>query len=136
MAGIWIIAENRGQTLELLNIGCELAANMGTQVSAFIFQDRECTQDYIDCGADEVLLLPPLADNQSLDAYIPRIVEEATQGDPDLILIPATARGKEMAARIHLHAISIASHVHGGKLPLVCYKRIGNDIPGVDDSSL
>ena len=100
MAGIWIIAENRGQTLELLNIGCELAANMGTQVSAFIFQDRECTQDYIDCGADEVLLLPPLADNQSLDAYIPRIVEEATQGDPDLILIPATARGKEMAARI------------------------------------
>jgi len=100
MAGIWIIAENRGQTLELLNISCELAANMGTQVSVFLFTDRERAQDYIEYGADEVLLLPPLADNQSLDVYIHRIVEEATQDDPDLILIPATARGKDLAARI------------------------------------
>jgi electron transfer flavoprotein alpha subunit len=100
MAGIWIIAENRGQTLELLNIGRELALQMENQVSAFIFYDRERVQDYINCGANEILLLPPLADDQSIDAYIPRIVEEAQQDDPDLILIPATARGKDMAARI------------------------------------
>lgn len=100
MAGIWIIAENRAQTLELLKIGRELAIQMETQVSAFIFYDRERAQDYIECGADEVLLLPPLADDQSIDTYIPRIVEEAKQDDPDLIIIPATARGKDMAARI------------------------------------
>ncbi|MEN6319064.1 MAG: electron transfer flavoprotein subunit alpha/FixB family protein [Syntrophaceae bacterium] len=100
MAGIWIIAENRGQTLELLNIGFELAANMKSPISVFLFTDRERAQDYIEYGADEVLLLPPLADNQSLDVYIPRIVEEATQDDPDLILVPATVRGKDMAARI------------------------------------
>jgi len=100
MAGIWIIAENREQTLELLNIGRELSEKMGTQISVFISHDRENAQDYIKFGADEVLLLPPLADDQSFDAYIPRIVEESKQDDPDLILIPATARGKDMAARI------------------------------------
>jgi electron transfer flavoprotein alpha subunit len=88
------------QTLELLNIGRELAVQMETQVSAFIYYDRERMQDYIDCGADEILLLPPLADDQSIDSYIPRIVEEAQQDDPDLILIPATTRGKDMAARV------------------------------------
>jgi electron transfer flavoprotein alpha subunit len=100
MAGIWIIAENREQIMELLNISRELAAEMEISVSAFISHDREHAQDYIDCGADEVFLLPPLAADQSTDAYIPRIVEEAKQDDPDLILIPATARGKDLAARI------------------------------------
>jgi electron transfer flavoprotein alpha subunit len=100
MAGIWIISENRGQTLELLNIGREIAAKMGTRVSALLSQDREQARDTIDRGADEVLLLPHLSSDQSIDAYIPIIVEEAKQGDPDLILLPATARGKDMAARI------------------------------------
>jgi len=100
MAGIWIISENREQTLELLNISRDLADKMGTQVFVFLFQDRERGGDYIECGADEVFLLPPLTEDQSLDAYIPRIVEEAKQDDPDLILIPATARGKDMAACI------------------------------------
>jgi electron transfer flavoprotein alpha subunit len=100
MAGIWIMSENRGQTLELLNIGHEIAAKMGTKVSTFLSQDREQAQDTIDRGAAEVLLLPHISSDQSIDAYIPLIVEEAKQGDPDLILLPATARGKDMAARI------------------------------------
>jgi electron transfer flavoprotein alpha subunit len=100
MAGVWIIAENREQTLELLNIACELAADIGTRVAAFLSQDHERVQDYIDCGADEVLVLPPLASDQSIDAYIPIIAEEAKTGDPDLMLLPATMRGKDMAARI------------------------------------
>ena len=100
MAGIWIIAENRGQTLELLNIGREIAAKMGTRVSAFLSQDREQAQDTIKHGADEVLLLPPIVSEQTFEAYIPVIVEEAKKDDPDLILLSATARGKDMAARI------------------------------------
>jgi electron transfer flavoprotein alpha subunit len=100
MAGIWIISENREQTLELLNIGRELSAKTGTRLSVFLGQDREHANDYIECGADEIFLLPSLAEDQSLDAYIPRIIAEAQQEDPDLMLIPATARGKDMAARI------------------------------------
>ena len=41
---------------------------------------------------------PPLSSEQSPESYIPVIVEEARKGDPDLILLPATPRGKEMAA--------------------------------------
>ena len=100
MAGIWIIAENREQTLELLNIGRELATKMGVQISAFLSQDRERAQDYIHHGADDVLFLPPLTGDQSIDAYIPIIVEEAKTADPDLILLSASMRGKDMAARI------------------------------------
>lgn len=100
MAGIWIISENRGQTLELLNIGREIAAKMGTRVSTLLSQDREQARDTIDHGADEVLLLPHLTGDQSIDAYIPIIVEEAKKGDPDCILLSATARGKDIAARI------------------------------------
>lgn len=100
MAGVWIISENREQALELLHIGRELAVKMGTNISALLSQDREQAQDYIKHGADEVLLLHPLTGDQSINAYVPVIVEEAKKDDPDLILIPATARGKDIAARI------------------------------------
>lgn len=100
MAGVWIISENRGQALELLHIGRELAVKMETNVSALILHDREQAQYFIEHGADEVLILPPLTGDQSIDAYIPTIIEEAKINDPDLILISATAKGKDMAARI------------------------------------
>jgi electron transfer flavoprotein alpha subunit len=100
MAGVWIISENRERALELLNIGRQLAAKMGTHVSALLYQDREEVQDCINHGADEVMLLPPLSSDQSPDIYVPVIIEEAKKGDPDLIVLPATARGKDMAARI------------------------------------
>jgi electron transfer flavoprotein alpha subunit len=100
MAGVWIISENRERALELLNIGRQLAAKMETRVSALLYQDREEVQDCISHGADEVMLMPPLSSDQSPDIYIPVIIEEAKKGNPDLILLPATARGKDMAARI------------------------------------
>jgi electron transfer flavoprotein alpha subunit len=100
MAGIWIFAEKREQVLELLNIGRRLAAKTGTTVSALLPGNPEAARDYIAHGADEVLLLPPLADDQSYEAYIPVIVEEAKTADPDLFLCAATLRTREIAARI------------------------------------
>lgn len=100
MAGVWILAENREQTLELLNIGQDLASKTGTRLAAFLWHDRELAQDYISHGADEVLLLPSLSEDQPLDAYIPVMAEEAQKEDPDIVLVAATLRGKEMAARI------------------------------------
>jgi electron transfer flavoprotein alpha subunit len=46
------------------------------------------------------LFLAPLEEDQPLEAYIPVIAEEARREDPDIFLITATVRGKEMAARI------------------------------------
>ncbi|MDQ5986827.1 MAG: Electron transfer flavoprotein alpha subunit [Syntrophus sp. SKADARSKE-3] len=100
MAGVWIFAENREQTLELLNIGQSLAAKMGSKLTALLSQDQAHAGEYISRGADEVLLLASLSEDQSLDAYVPVIADEARKADPDLFLIAATSRGKDLAARI------------------------------------
>ncbi|MBM4272425.1 MAG: electron transfer flavoprotein subunit alpha/FixB family protein [Deltaproteobacteria bacterium] len=100
MAGIWTFAEYREHMLELLNIGRGLAAKTGMKITTLLCHDREQARDCIQRGADEVLLLPPLAGDQPLDVYIPLIVEEAKKGYPDVILVSATTRGKDMAARI------------------------------------
>lgn len=100
MAGIWIFAEKREQALELLNIGRRLAAKTGAAVSALLPGNPDAAPDYIAHGADEVLLLPSLAADQSYEAYIPVIVHEAKTADPDVFLCTATTRGKDLAARI------------------------------------
>lgn len=100
MPGIWIFGENQEQTLELLSIGGQIAAKTGTGISVFTNQPQDKAKEYAGFGADEILLLAPLASGQSLDAYIPVIAAEAKAMDPDLILISATAKGKDLAARL------------------------------------
>ncbi len=100
MAGVWILAESRNQTFELLSAAMQLAEQLGTQVSAFIWEDAGSAPEYITRGADQVLVLPPLAADQPLESYVPVIVTEAKQQKPDIFLVAATSRGKEMAARI------------------------------------
>jgi electron transfer flavoprotein alpha subunit len=100
MAGVWILADNRDRTLELLSVAVGLAEKLNTKVAAFLWNDLQLAQDYIAHGADEVLFLAPLEEDQPLEAYIPVIAEEARREDPDIFLVAATVRGKEMAARI------------------------------------
>jgi electron transfer flavoprotein alpha subunit len=100
MAGIWIFAESLEQTKELLSIGSDLASKLGTTTSVFLQGDTGGADDYIACGADEVLVLPALSEDQPLDAYIPVIAAEAQTADPDIFLIAATVRGRDMAARL------------------------------------
>ncbi|MDD4802136.1 MAG: electron transfer flavoprotein subunit alpha/FixB family protein [Syntrophomonas sp.] len=100
MSGVWIFAENREQSLELLNIGGELASQIGTKLVNIILGDNGQAQDYIDYGADEVWLLPALGPDQTLLAYAPVIADEAKQEDPDIFLVAGTLRGKELAAII------------------------------------
>lgn len=99
MAGVWILAESREQTLELLGAGKDLAAQLGVKVAAFA-ANNELAREYISCGCDEALLLPPLAKGQPLESTVPLIVEEALLSDPEIILAGASQRVREMAARI------------------------------------
>jgi electron transfer flavoprotein alpha subunit len=100
MAEVWVLAENREQTLELLTVGRQLADQMGGQLAALLCQDRERSRDYVAHGADEVLVLPPLAADQPVDAYIPVIADAAKKEEPAVLLVAATARGKDLAARV------------------------------------
>jgi len=86
--------------MELLNIGGQLAAKTGTGISVLTVRPRDKAEEYAQFGADEIMLLAPLAAGQSLDAYIPVIADEAKAKDPDLILVSATAKGKDLAARL------------------------------------
>ncbi|MHC1727669.1 MAG: electron transfer flavoprotein subunit alpha/FixB family protein [Syntrophobacteraceae bacterium] len=99
MAGIWVFAESREHTRELLGAGRELADKMGTTLGVFA-QGSSAAKEYIGCGADEVFVLPVLAGEEPLEAYAPVLADAAASGDPDVFLIGATARGKTIAARL------------------------------------
>ena len=100
MPGVWIFSEKKEQSFELLSIGRETAAKMGGGVTVLLAANAAGGQECLDRGADQVLLLPALPADQSTDAYLPVLAEEARQGEPGLILFAATARGKELAARL------------------------------------
>jgi electron transfer flavoprotein alpha subunit len=99
MPGIWVFGEGRDQTLELLTAGKNAAKALETKLVAFT-QERQWAGEYVARGADEVFVLPQLAEGQPLESYVPVLAETARHEDPDLLFIAATARGKEMAARL------------------------------------
>ncbi len=100
MSGVWIYADKYEQGLELLTAGRGLADMLGMKLTALVSGDINRAQDFITRGADEVLLLPPLAENQPVQDYVPIMADEARDADPDVFLIAASLKGKEMAARI------------------------------------
>ncbi len=100
MSGVWLFAERRDLVLELLTIGRRLASQTGAKLTAIVPDEGDQTDAYISCGADELILLSPLPESMPLDAWIPVIAEEAKQAEPDIFLFTATARGKDMAARL------------------------------------
>jgi len=99
MAGIWVFAEGAEHTLELLCAGRKVAEQLGVQPVAFA-PDEVLARRYLAHGAREVFVLPGLAPDQGLEAYVPVLAQAAAQEEPDVILIGATQRGKEMAARL------------------------------------
>jgi electron transfer flavoprotein alpha subunit len=100
MAGVWIYADRIETGRELLTLGRKLADGLGQSLTALLAGEQDLAQDFIARGADEVLLLPPLAEGQPVQDYVPLIAAEAQGADPDIFLIGGNLRGKEMAARI------------------------------------
>ncbi|MDD2619127.1 MAG: electron transfer flavoprotein subunit alpha/FixB family protein [Syntrophomonadaceae bacterium] len=100
MAGIWIFAENHKHCLELLNPGQKLAQKLGSPLAIFLWQDKELIKDYVSHGAEQIFVLPPLAADQTLEAYVPLIADLARREQPDVFLLGSSLRCKEMAARI------------------------------------
>ena len=100
MAGIWIVAETREQAFELLGAGRLPASEMGAAVTAVISKGSASPEECIARGADEVLLLVELATGEPFGAHLPVLEQEVRAASPDLVLFSATARGKELAARL------------------------------------
>lgn len=100
MACIMIFAQSRGQALEMLSAARSLADPLGAAVTAVIAAPGIDFQEIADCGADEILCLPPLPEDQGIESCVPMITASAKGRDPEAFLLPATALGKEMAARL------------------------------------
>lgn len=99
MAGVWILAESLETGRELSTIGRTLADNIKSDLTVITWQSIS-NQEYFTYGADKVLLLPSLAQEQPPQSYIPVIIEAARQDMPEVFLFTASLLGKEMAARI------------------------------------
>lgn len=99
MSGIWILSEGREQTLELMSKGLELARELNEDLVAFS-SSPTTAEEYIANGADLVYLLKPLTDQEVWSAYAEVIAAQAGQDNPSLIMLAATMRGREIAARL------------------------------------
>jgi len=97
MPGTWIFGETAEQLRELASAALALGI---TPVTGLSVQAQESAEALFPAGIDEVLILPALPEGQAIDAWIPTIAEEAKKADPALILVAATARGKDLAARL------------------------------------
>ncbi len=100
MAGIWIFAEKKELVLELLTPGGELAARQGEKLTVVVPAAEEAPADYIAAGAGEVVLLSPLPEDMGITAWLPVLAGEIREADPEAVLLAATSRGKELAARL------------------------------------
>ena len=99
MPGIWVFAESREQTLELLNAGQSLAREIGGPLTAFAIAGPEAdlAQTYIEHGADEVLLSRRcLRINRGRRMFC--LGRNCTSGRSRGLLLGGTLSGNEMAA--------------------------------------
>ncbi|MCR4400040.1 MAG: electron transfer flavoprotein subunit alpha/FixB family protein [Syntrophomonadaceae bacterium] len=99
MAGIWVVAEHADTALELLTPARQVADSLGGPVVA-VWLGRQEAPPLFAHGADEVLVCTHGGDDQPLEAQVPVLVAEALQAQPEAILVGASLRGREVAARM------------------------------------
>jgi electron transfer flavoprotein alpha subunit len=73
---------------------------MGAALTVVVSKGSAEPGECIARGADEVLFLAELAPGEPFGAHLPVLEQEAKAASPDLVLVSATARGKELAARL------------------------------------
>lgn len=96
MADIWAYSEDTTVTKQLLALGRQLAGD-GQEVRA-ITLDADATQELVAGGADKVYVLK--GSNSWPESYAKAIATLAQQELPQVFLIGATLRGKDIAAKV------------------------------------
>ena len=130
MAGVWIIVEHRDGalrkvTFEAASAAKTIAGELGTEVTAVMLAQgmADAAAGLGKFGVDKVLY----ADNEafasySAEAYVNATAALAADGQPDVILLPASVQGKDLGGRLAAKlntAIAVdctGLAVEGGKL--------------------
>lgn len=100
MAGIFVMADNRELTLEIMNAGLTLAGQLQTGLTVLTSGPAADAEEFVEHGADEVILIPVLAEGQLWGDYVAGIAAEIKASDADALLLSATFQGRELAGRL------------------------------------
>ena len=106
--GVWVIGEHRRGviapvTYELLGKARELADKLGVEVSCLLLGSKVKTQaqELIHRGADKVYVVDDPRLEHLLEEPYTRIVSDLVRKHlPEILLLPATSRGKALASRV------------------------------------
>lgn len=99
MAGIWVFSEQRSTLLELVGEGRRLADSLGVSLTALVLDSRDLALDAMAYGADSAVLLS-LPAGQPLETAAGAMADLAWNGEPDMFLLGASLRAKDLAARV------------------------------------
>ncbi len=95
---VWVLSDNAERYAELMTG----ARRWGQQVHAIVYGAEQVNRAQA-LGADSVLLLEPHSDLQRIENFAETIaatLEQHTAGQPSLLLMAATKRGKALGARL------------------------------------
>jgi electron transfer flavoprotein alpha subunit len=107
-SGLWVFVEQRDGTpaqvsLELLGKGRDLAEKLEVDVTAILIGHNvsEMAEELIFYGADRVIIADdPIVKDYRTETHTEIIVEQALKEKPEILLIGATCRGRDLAPRI------------------------------------
>ncbi|HOK07563.1 MAG TPA: electron transfer flavoprotein subunit alpha/FixB family protein [Syntrophales bacterium] len=106
--GVWIVAEQRDGalrkvSLELASTARKLADQLGDEVSAVLLGSgvEAMAAELGKYGVDKVYLADnPAFEPYTTDAYAQAITKVVKENDPAVLLLAASAQGKDLAARL------------------------------------
>lgn len=97
MAGIWIYSEADNVAEQLLTVGREVADKLQQQLCAVTIFEQDA-QELIASGANKVFVLK--GDGAWPEGYATAIADLAAKEAPTAMIIGATLRGKDLAAKV------------------------------------
>lgn len=104
MAGksVLVYSEDREVGFQLLGKGRELADKIGVELTALVVgSGLTGVEEFVEHGADRVIVVDdPGLSQFSLEPYREAVLEAVKVSEPEVFLIGATKRGKELAARV------------------------------------
>jgi len=100
--GVMVYSEDVELEFQLLGKGAELAAKLGSDLSALLIgSDVTDANTLIEHGANKVYVADhPKLSQFAVEPYRTGILEAVKKASPEIILLGATKRGKELAPRV------------------------------------
>jgi electron transfer flavoprotein alpha subunit len=99
---VLVYSEDGELALQLLGKGRELADKIGAELVALAIGPRRSDPDrFVEHGADRVIVVDdPVLSKFGVEPYRAAVLRAVKAVDPEMILVGATKRGKELAARV------------------------------------